>query len=462
MNVQDFRGWSIEALTTAYRSGTVSPINVAEWALSEANQLSSRYGTVFTYIAEDAALEAAYVSQTRWRKGEELGPLDGVPATVKNLLAVRGWPLDFCSLTVDPGDGPNYDAPAVARLREAGVVMLGYTSTPEFSWKLTTESSKYGATGNPHDPSRTAGGSSGGAAVAAALGLAPVNLATDAAGSIRVPASFCGVAGMKPTFGCVAAFPAGPLTHVGTIAQRIEDVAQVMDIIGQPDSRDWTNTPICQDKAFSKILGKSITGLHIAYARTFCGLRAVAEVEVAVEQSVQVLSRLGANVEMAEPNLPDPRAIIRTLFSTGYMSRLRSLNDEALQKVDPGLKGRVREGAELAMETLLRAHESRLKLGSDMHTFFDRFDLLVMPTVAVPAFELGRSAPADFSGADFADWSLFTYPFNLGQNPAATVPCGKTSKGLPIGIQIVGRKFDDARVIGVAKALQEHCPVDFS
>lgn len=452
MRPEGFSGWTIAQFTVAFRTGATSPVEVARWALAEAEALNARYGTVFTHIGAEETLAMAQASEQRWRAGEALGPLDGVPVTIKNLLSVKGWPLDFCSLTIDATTRANDDAPPVARLREAGMVFLGYTATPEFSWKLTTDSPKYGVTKNPHDLSRTPGGSSGGAAVATASGIAPVNLGSDAAGSIRIPAAFCGVFGMKPTFGVVAAVPAGPLTHIGPLARDAVDAAMVLDVIGKPDRRDWYNTPFPRNDGFSHALGTGVGGLRIAYAPRFAGMSAAPEIEHLVVQSVCRLAEFGAIVEVREPEIIDPRDIGLTFFSGGYVGRLRNMNAEMRAKLDPGLLAMAGQAERQNADDIRRAHEQRYMLGCQLSAFFDEFDLLVTPTAITPAFRLGN-APDGFTD-DITEWSGYTYPFNLAQNPAASVPCGVTGQGLPVGLQIVGPKFSDATVLAACAQLQ--------
>lgn len=453
-----FAGWTIPQLTAAFRGRTVSPVDVAAWALSEAGSINGRFGTVFTHIAEDEAMAMARAAERRWRANEALGPLDGVPLTIKNLLAVTGWPLDFCSLTSDPASRATFDAPAVARLREAGMVFIGYTATPEFSWKLVTDSPKYGTVLNPNDPQRTAGGSSGGAAASAAAGIAPVNLGSDAAGSIRVPASFCGVFGMKPTFGTVAAYPAGPLSHVGPLGRDIGDAAMVLDAIGRPDRRDWYNTPFSRQDAFSRKLGRPLRGLRIAYTSSLCGLDALPEVRTAVERVVPALEGMGATVKETEPTVADPREAARVLFSGGYVNRFRAMDESSRARADSGLVAFAEAAKTYTADDVRRAYEQRYLIGCQFSLFFENFDLLVTPTTICPAFKLGQNAPDGFTD-DIVSWSVFTYIFNLTQNPAASVPWGRLANGLPIGVQIVGPKFGDADVLMACKALCDLNPL---
>ena len=447
-----FAGWTIPQFGRAFRSKSVSPVDVARWTIMEAASLNRRFGTALTHIAEEDALAMAQASEQRWLRGEPLGLLDGSPATIKNLLAVKDWPLDFCSLTVDPAARAGFDAPAVARLREAGMVFVGYTSTPEFSWKLVTDSPKYGALANPHDITRTTGGSSGGAAVCAAMGLAPVNLGSDAAGSIRVPASFCGVFGMKPTFGTVAAYPAGSLTHIGPLARDVGDAALVLDVIGRPDRRDWYNTPFRRPDAFSHGLSHIPTGLRVAYVPRLAGFTPTTEVETALAATAARLAALGANVKQKELTIADPGEIGRILFSGGYVSRFQSMDADARSRCDPALAALAEQARSYSADDVRKAHDLRYQLGCQLSILFEDFDLLITPTTICPAFQLGRNSPPGYSD-EIASWSAHTYLFNLTHNPAASIPCGTNRDGLPIGIQIVGPKFGDAMVLMLSGVL---------
>jgi aspartyl-tRNA(Asn)/glutamyl-tRNA(Gln) amidotransferase subunit A len=338
------------------------------------------------------------------------------------------------------------------------MVFIGYTATPEFSWKLVTDSPKYGTVLNPNDPQRTAGGSSGGAAASAAAGIAPVNLGSDAAGSIRVPASFCGVFGMKPTFGTVAAYPAGPLSHVGPLGRDIGDAAMVLDAIGRPDRRDWYNTPFSRQDAFSRKLGRPLRGLRIAYTSSLCGLDALPEVRTAVERIVPALEGMGATVKETEPTVADPREAARVLFSGGYVNRFRAMDESSRARADSGLVAFAEAAKTYTADDVRRAYEQRYLIGCQFSLFFENFDLLVTPTTICPAFKLGQNAPDGFTD-DIASWSVFTYIFNLTQNPAASVPWGRLANGLPIGVQIVGPKFGDADVLMASKAFCDLNPL---
>src|SRR5215217_7781008 len=236
---------SAAELAAAYRSGQLSPVEAAQEALE---RIEERDETVnaFCLVDPDAALADARESAERFARGEPRGPLDGVPVAIKDLLVTRGWPTLRGSPAIDPHGPWEDDAPVVAALRRSGAVLPGKTTTPELGWKGVTDSPLTGITRNPWDRSRTAGGSSGGSAAALATGMVPLALGTDGGGSIRIPCAFCGLPGLKPTFGRVPAWPAspfGPVSHVGPMARTVADLALLLDVIAQPDARDWQQLP---------------------------------------------------------------------------------------------------------------------------------------------------------------------------------------------------------------------------
>ncbi|MFM7247772.1 MAG: amidase family protein, partial [Actinomycetota bacterium] len=254
-------------LLAAYRASDLSPVDAVAACLARIAALDGICNG-FCVVSE-TALDEARASEARWRAGTPLGPLDGVPTSIKDILLTRGWPTLRGSTTVDPAGPWPDDAPAVARLREAGAVLVGKTTTPEFGWTGMTDSPLTGITRNPWDPTRTAGGSSGGAAVAAALGMAALNVGTDGGGSIRMPAGFSGIVGLKPTFGVVPAWPLsvfGTVAHLGPMTRSAADAALMLDVMAAPDHRDWHAVPVRIDAAAG--LEGGVRGLRIAYSAT--------------------------------------------------------------------------------------------------------------------------------------------------------------------------------------------------
>ncbi len=447
-------------LVAGYRTGALSPVEVTRAVLDALQALDPQVGAYLLVDAE-AALAQAERSHRRWRRGEPAGPADGVPTAVKDLLLTRGWPTRRGS-TLLAGAGPDTeDAPAVARLRHSGAVLIGKTTTPEFGWKGVTDSAGWGATGNPWQPSRTSGGSSGGSAAAVAMGTATWALGTDGGGSVRIPAGFTGTVGLKPTYGLVPAYPASPfgtLAHVGPMTRSARDAALMLDVITGPDARDWSAGP-APSGSFLAGLEQGVHGLRIALS-TDLGLTGNdlglhgndPEVTEAVQQAALVLQAAGATVEPADPGFEDPVAAFDVLWSAGAAKVLQAFGEPLPELVDPGLRRCVQRGRSLSASAYLDATAVRMDLGRRMGSFHERYDLLLTPTLPIPAFPAGQDVPDGWPAPEWTSWTPYTYPFNLTQQPAVSVPCGFTRDGLPIGLQIVGPRHADALVLRAAHA----------
>ncbi|MDI3404374.1 amidase [Streptomyces cavernicola] len=442
-------------LIDRYRKGELSPVDAARAALDRIGRTDGKVNA-FVRVDADEALRQAEESAGRWRRGEPAGLLDGVPVSVKDLLLQRGGPTLRGSTTVDPHGSWDEDAPSVARLREHGAVFLGKTTTPEFGWKGVTDSPLHGATGNPYDPARTAGGSSGGSAAAVALGAGPVSLGTDGGGSVRIPGAFCGIFALKPTYGRVPLYPAstlGTLSHVGPMTRDAADAALVLDAIGVPDPRDGSALPAAPG-SFRAGLDDGVRGLRVAYSPSLGGQVAVhPEVAAAVRRAVEKLAELGAYVEETDPDFSDPVEAFHTLWCSGMARRIQHLGKEQRAALDPGLREISGRGARLSALDYLAAVDARLELARRMGRFHTTYDLLVTPTLPITAFEAGVEAPKGSGHRRWTGWTPFTYPFNLTQQPAATVPCGVDGAGLPIGVQLVAARHADGLVLRAAQAL---------
>ncbi|MFK0292419.1 amidase [Streptomyces sp. NPDC090442] len=445
-------------LTAGYAAGEFSPVEVVEAVLQRAEAAQASVNA-FTRIDAEQALAQAAASAERWRRGAPDGPVDGVPVTVKDLLLTRGVPTLRGSRTVR-ADGATWDedAPAVARLRESGAVFVGKTTTPEFGWKGVTDSPRHGVTGNPYDPARTSGGSSGGSAAAVASGAGPLSLGTDGGGSVRIPASFCGIFGLKATYGRVPAYPASPfgtLAHVGPMTRDAADAALLMDVICAPDWRDWSQlAPL--DGSFRQALAGGVVGLRVAYSPSLGWDVPVApEVAAAVRRTVDALAGLGAAVEEIDPGVADPVEAFHTLWFSGAARLVQPLPEAERELLDPGLREICAQGARYGALDYLAAVDVRMALGRAMGRFHSVYDLLVTPTEPITAFAGGLEVPPGSGHARWTGWTPFTYPFNLTQQPAATVPCGVDGDGLPIGVQLVGARHADALVLRAAHALYE-------
>ncbi len=444
-------------LLDGYREGEFSPVDATRAALERAEQIQPEVNA-FVRLTADEALAQAEASAERWRRGEPAGLLDGVPVTVKDILLMRGGPTLKGSKTIPEQGRWDEDAPSVARLRAHGAVFLGKTTTPEFGWKGVTDSPLAGVTRNPYDPTRTAGGSSGGAGAAVALGAGPLALGTDGGGSVRIPAAFCGIFGLKPTYGRIPLYPAsafGTLAHVGPMTRDAADAALLLDVIGTPDSRDWSALPPAPGP-FAAGLGGGVRGLRVAYSPSFGGQVAVRPaVAAAVRRAVERLAGLGAYVEETDPDFTDPVDAFHALWFTGAARVTQHLGPHQRELLDPGLREICGVGARLTALDYLAAVDVRMELGRRMGRFHDTYDLLVTPTLPLTAFEAGAEVPKGSGHRRWTGWTPFTYPFNLTQQPAATVPVGTDGDGLPIGLQLVAARHRDDLVLRAAHTLYE-------
>jgi aspartyl-tRNA(Asn)/glutamyl-tRNA(Gln) amidotransferase subunit A len=447
---------SAAELSTAFGTRDLSPVEVAEACLARIEALDAEINA-FCLIDPHVAQTQAEESEQRWMEGAPLSPLDGVPVAIKDLLLTKGWPTRRGSLTVDPKGPWDIDAPTVARLREAGAVCIGKTTTPEFGWKGSTDSPLTGITRNPWNKNKTPGGSSGGSAAALAARFAPLALGTDGGGSIRIPASLSGVFGLKPSFGRVPAYPLSPfgtVAHVGPMSRTVLDCAMLLNVISKPDARDWHALPY-EPTDYAAELESGVRGKRIAFSpRLGYVSRVVPDVESLVAAAARRFETLGAHVERVDPPGGDVSEIFRTLWWAGAAFLLGDLPEAKKAQLDPGLRKMAEEDARITTKQYLSANAARGAYGSAMRQFMERFDFILTPAVATPAFDVGQLSPMDEGGKAWMNWTPFSFPFNLTQQPAASIPCGFTSDGLPVGLQIVGRMFDDAGVLAAAAAYE--------
>ena len=446
---------SAAKLSRGYARKKFSPVDVTRACLA---QIAKHDGTInaMCHVEEKQAIEQATASEARWNKGKQLSQLDGVPALIKDLLLTRGWPTLRGSKTIDANQPWGEDAPSVARLREAGCVFLGATTTPEFGWKGVTDSILTGITRNPWDVGKTPGGSSGGSAAGVAAGYAALSLGTDGGGSIRIPAGFSGIYGLKPSFGRVPAFPLSPfgsVAHVGPMTRSVEDASLMMNEIARPDARDWTSLPY-EPRDYLKKLGKGVKGLKVAFSPTLGYVDVDPEIARLVKKAVKVLQCLGAHVDEVDPGFADPGPCFRVLWWSGVRALVGKLSEEKRALLDPGLADVYQQSLVITPEEYFDAVRDRGILGSHMRQFMQKYDVLVTPTLPIPAFDAGKLSPVDDGLGKWVNWTPFSYPFNLTQQPAASVPCGFTKAGLPAGLHIVGRMFDDRTVLRVSQAYE--------
>jgi aspartyl-tRNA(Asn)/glutamyl-tRNA(Gln) amidotransferase subunit A len=449
-------------LLQLYREGKASPLEATRAVLARIDALNPRLNA-FCLLKHDEALKSAALSEARWAKGEPIGALDGVPVSIKDLILTKGWPTLRGSRTVDPNQAWDTDAPATARLREAGAVLLGKTATPEFGCKGETNSPLTGITRNPWNLQKTPGGSSGGTAAAVAAGLGPLSVGTDGAGSVRIPAAFCGNFGLKPSFGRVPAYPLSPfgsVAHLGPHTMSVRDAALMLNVLKQPDARDWTSLPFDPSDMLDS-LEQGIRGLRIAYSPALGYAQSVVDPEIAssVAAAVRELEGLGAIVEQVDPGIEDPLDICTGLWFVGAWTIWNTLDAGQQELADPDFRAEAMLGSQIGTLDVQRLTMKRGALGSHMRQFMQRFDLLVTPSVAVPAFDARPAGQMKMEPKTMLGWTPFSYPFNLTQQPACSIPCGLTSAGLPIGLQFVGPMFGDALVLRAARAYERVRPI---
>jgi aspartyl-tRNA(Asn)/glutamyl-tRNA(Gln) amidotransferase subunit A len=450
---------SATEMVERFRAKTLSPVEVNAAVGRRIAKLEPKLNA-FAFRDPASAERAARESEARWQKGAPMGPLDGVPVTIKDLFLTKGWPTLRGSTLVARDQPWEEDAPPVARLKETGAVAIGKTTMPEFGWKALGDSPLTGVTRNPFNLDRTPGGSSSGAAAALAAGLGPMGLGTDGGGSIRIPCCFTGIPGLKPTFGRVPAYPPSPfglLAHTGPMARTVTDCALLMNVLTGADDRDPYALP--RDGVdYRQGLESGIKGMKIAYSPALGFGRVHPEVAAAVERAAKTMSDLGAHVEQVDPGFGDPREAWLTLWYSGAAKILGHLAAEQRKRLDPGLLVHVGRGEKLSATEFLTADVARTELSRQMQAFHRRFDLLITPAVAVPAVKVGQDLSDPAHEKEWIDWTPFTYPFNLTRQPAASVPCGLTRDGLPIGLQIVGPLYSDAKVLRAARAFETTYP----
>ena len=443
------------ALTQHYRDKKLSPVEVTRAALDRIARLDPIYNA-FVLVDEERALNDARTSEARWQRGEPAGLVDGVPATVKDLIVTEGWPTLRGSRTIDPNQSWTENGPPVARMKEQGAVFLGKTCTPEFGWKGVTDSPLSGVTVNPWDTRLTPGGSSGGAAVAAAFGMGAMHIATDGGGSIRIPAAFCGLFGFKPTFGIVPVHPhspAGTLWHQGPISRNVTDAALMLNVIARADARDWYQVP-ARNIDYCKDIDSRVKGWRIGYSRTLGYARVDPEVAALVDKAVRAFESMGAQVEELDLALEDPIAIMQPLWAVALALAIAPMSAAQRALCDPPMLELAQPGFSLNAIEYRRLERAREAFARRMCLLHQDYDLLITPQLAVPAFEAGHEVPPGSDRKRWWEWSPFTYPFNLSQQPAAAVPCGFTQAGLPVSMQIVGDKFADEKVLRAARAFE--------
>jgi amidase/aspartyl-tRNA(Asn)/glutamyl-tRNA(Gln) amidotransferase subunit A len=376
-----------------------------------------------------------------------------VPGTIKDIVLIDGWPVRYGSASTEAAPC-TADAPSVARMRAAGIVFLGVTTTPEFGWKAVTDSPAFGITRNPWDPALTPGGSSGGAAVAAATGAGVFHLGTDGGGSIRIPSAFTGISGIKPTFGRVPAYPASPfgtVAHIGPMCRRPGDTEALLATMSGRDLSDWFQGAGVLDP----LTPQQITprGLRIGVWRTPPSGSVAPAVAAQFDRSLAILQEAGAILtECALPMQEQLLDLFNWHWMSGAATRLAALDPSEVEAIDPNLLDMATQASAWKASDYIAAMNRRAVFGSEMDRLLEDYDFIVSPAAALLPFTAGEELPEGSGLSRWIEWAGFSYPINLSQQPAMSVPAGcDPATGLPHALQIIAGRGRDAAVLALAK-----------
>ncbi len=461
MNATDLCYAPATELSSMIRAKTLSPVELTRAVLERIEHLNPML-SAFCTVTADLAMDAARQAEAAVARRDPLGPLHGLPVSIKDLTLTSGI-RSMSGSFIFERRVPDRDAPFVRRLKQAGAIVVGKTTTPEFGWKALGDSPLTGITRNPWNTAMTSGGSSAGAGVAAAAGLGPLHQGSDGAGSIRVPASFCGIFGHKPSYGRVPIWPVSNndySTHSGPMTRTVADAALMLAVMAGPDDVDRTSLE-ASPADFIGRLGDGIDGLRVAFSPTMGGLRVDPEVAAVTRQAALAFEELGARVdEVADPGFAESTKIVHCMWNVHEAGNYGQYLPEWRDRMDPGLVASIEDGYRYSAADYVAIRGQKIAFWDTVKPLFDTYDLLLTPTVSVAAFEVGRLNPAHFPQHDWDwfPWAPFTYPFNFTGQPASTVPAGFTLSGLPVGLQIVGRRFADLTVLQASAAFEAARP----
>ena len=460
MPTDDFAYVSATDLITGYVDRSISPVEVAEAQLARVERLQPTLNA-FSAITGDLATAAARKAESDYAAGRA-GPLAGVPVTIKDITLIEGLTCRRGSKVYENDPPAGFSSPFVQRVLDAGALMLGQTTTPELGWKGETTSPVTGTTRNPWNLERTPGGSSGGACAGIAAGIGPIAHGTDGAGSIRIPSSFSGIFGHKPSLGLVPVFPASAvsdLAYHGPITWHVQDAALLLDVVAGHDPRDRFSWDLAESY-LEALADLDLRGLKVAWSRDLGYAAIEPEVADIAEQAAKVFADLGCKIVEDHPNFPDPWPVEHVLWVAAMAGVRRDDFDQVRGIMDPGLAELVELGRSLSAADVAKARIDQGAYAAAWGNWMRQYDLLLTPTMPCTAFPVGQTHPGTIAGKEvsYLSWTAFTYPFNLSGQPASTVPCGFASDGRPVGLQIVGRHRADALVLRAAAAFEQARP----
>ncbi|WP_251865442.1 amidase [Achromobacter sp. Marseille-Q4962] len=450
---------SAQELLQAYRARTLSPVEATRAVLEHIARWEP--GLHATYALDpDAALAAARASEARWMKGEPLScggrTLDGVPATIKENIATRGVPvpLGTAATELTPATA---DAPPAARMREAGAVILGKTTMPDYGMLSSGLSSFHALTRNPWDLSKNPGGSSAGAGAAAAAGYGPLHIGTDIGGSVRLPAAWCGIATLKPSLGRIPIDPPFMGRCAGPMTRSIADAALMMGVLSQPDARDHMSLPYQEFDWLD--LERDLKGLRIGLLlEAGCGLPVDPEITAAVQEAARLFEQAGAVVAPMKPWMtPELLDGVDRFWRTRSAVDLAALPEERRARILPFIRAWAESGGGQTGESVFRSYYATQQVRAATVAACAPYDYVISPVAPVVAYNAEWAAPTN-DVATTMHHIGFTLPYNMSEQPAASVNCGYTRAGLPIGLQIAGARFDDLGVLRVARAWERMRP----
>ena len=460
MTATDLCYLSALQLRDLYQKGEVSPVEVTESILRRMDELNPTLNAFITTTPE-LALKGARIAERAFQTDEPPPPLAGIPTSIKDLVSMTGIRTTRGSLRYKDSVS-DFDAPIIERLHEAGAVILGKTNLPEFGWKGDSTNRIIGSTHNPWKHGRTAGGSSGGGTAAVAAGLGPLAQGSDGAGSIRIPSSFCGIYGLKPSWGLIPQYPASAVelfSHLGPMTRTVADSALMLNVMAGADPRDRLSLPTETD--YLTALEGDVAGLRVAWSPDLGYALVDPEVREIVTKAALRFQELGCHVEEAHPDLEDPwESIVHIIWASAFAGLHLHDLDAVRDQLDPGLVRVIEQGLQLSGAEVAIAYARRNDYYHAWRQFMERYDLLLTPALPVTAFPAGDDYPGEIDGqpTTYLSWTAFTYPFNITGQPAASVPCGFASDGLPVGLQIVGRWRDDVTVLSASAAFEALAP----
>ncbi len=447
-------------LTELIRTKKISPVEYMRALLERIEKLEPKINA-FAHLAADRAMDAARAAEAATMSGARIGRLHGVPTTIKDLVITKDMPTQSGS-AIFAGHQPTEDSPVVPRLQNEGAIVLGKTTTSEFGWTGVSHSPLTGITHNPWKFGYNAGASSAGAGAAAAAGYGPLHQGSDGAGSIRMPSHFCGVFGIKPTFGRVPYYPVsvGDMTsHMGPMSRTVADSALMLEVMAGPHPLDYTTLEAGPAHYLAR-LHEGIKGKRIAYSPDLGHARVDPEVAALVRKAAERFSDLGATVEEVKTPWAAPGPELVRFFWSAHLTRLKPYLAEWRSRMDPGLVACIEASDNVSIAEYQAARERKMPYIASIHAWFENWDFLLTPSVSVAAFPAEKLMPDHWPqhAWDWVSWAEFSYPFNMSWNPAASVPCGFTAAGLPVGLQIVGKRFDDLGVLQASAAFEQAQP----